>query len=82
MSSQTDPFREIVKSNIHLYRAAQESHMQHTEKITKDYIQWKTENEIYVRAAKAFSMSENCNLKEIGIHDDTPLKKSFDNPSA
>lgn len=77
--SQTDPFREIVKNNISLYRDSEDSKEKIVKKRSLEMSEWKKYNEIYVRAAKCLAMTESSNLKDIGIFDDRPLEKHVDN---
>jgi hypothetical protein len=76
--SQADPFREIVKQNIQLYREAEEYREMSFKKNFAAMQEWKKYNEVYVRAAKCFAICEKCDLMKIGIFDDRPLEKHVD----
>ena len=77
--SQADPFREIVKNNISLYRDSEEARELAFKKGSFEMQEWKKYNEVYVRAAKCFALCESCSLKSIGIYDERPLEKHVDN---
>lgn len=77
--SQVDPFREIVKQNIKLYRDSEEQREISFQIGSKYMKKWKQEHEVYIRAAKCFSICEHCDLTKIGIFDDRPLEKHVDN---
>ena len=77
--SQADPFRDIVKQNVKLYRDSEEQREISFQIRSENMKEWKKDNEIYIRAAKCFSLCEHCDLTEIGIFDDRPLEKHVDN---
>lgn len=77
--SQADPFRDIVKQNINLYREAEEYREMTYKKNCEAMQEWKKYNEIYVRAAKCLAICESCDLMQLGIFDDRPLEKHVDN---
>lgn len=78
MSSQADPFRDIVKQNVTLYRDAEESRESHFQTAAKEQAEWTRLHEIYLRAAKCFAVGADVDLKQIGIYDETPLEKLVD----
>ena len=62
-----DPFRDIVKQNAHLYRDAEETRIKTVEKKCKEYIEWKKENEIYLKALETFKVTA-------GYHEDQNIQ--------
>lgn len=77
--SQADPFREIVKKNIELYRASEDARENNSRLLAVQMASWQREYEIYVRAAKCFAMGQsNVDLKELGIFDVRSLEKHVD----
>lgn len=76
--SNADPFREIVKKNVLLYRNSEEEREIKTAKRALEYSKWKQDNEIYIRAAKSFAVCENSSLTDIGIYDENILEKVVD----
>lgn len=81
MSSQSDPFRDIVKNNIHLYREAEETRERTVQKNLREQMEYNMLHEVYVRAAKCFAVGTDLDLSEIGIYDKTPLEKAVDKPA-
>lgn len=78
MSSQTDPFRDIVKQNIKLYRDTEEAREERFQAAVKEQAEWVRLHEVYLRAAKCFAVGSDVDLTQIGIYDETSLEKIVD----
>ena len=77
MSNQADPFRQIVKENIHLIRDSEETREKNFQTGSLQFKMWNVEHEAYVRAAVCFARTENLDFHCIGIND-FEAKKYFD----
>jgi hypothetical protein len=76
--SQADPFRDIVKQNVVLYRDSEEQREKSFLDKSNALKEWKKYNEVYIRAAKCLALCENSNLNDIGIFDEKPTEKAVD----
>ena len=56
-----DPFRDIVKQYAHLYRESEEARIASFEKKSKEYLEWKKQNEVYLKALEAFRITAKYN---------------------
>jgi hypothetical protein len=76
--SQADPFRDIVKQNVVLYRDSEEQREKSFLDKSSALKEWKKYHEVYIRAAKCLALCENSNLNDIGIFEENSAQKAVD----
>jgi hypothetical protein len=69
MSAQGDPFRDLVKQNINLYRANEEALKEIEEVKLREYQEWKLGHEVYEKAKAALELTEKLTKKNEKVVD-------------